>query len=141
MEEDDIQNSLDGSTDESTTNIEVTNKRKRKRKVAVLSEYFYRLPYYKDKSFLIELDDKTIISEICSKYTDFKVSAEVKELKKLFLEILDDYLFIYSILDSRNITFEDFLSTIIRHYDKMFNSIVYLRKIRDKATKYGYKLD
>ena len=78
------------------------------------------------------------MEKILKKYPDFTYEKDTKDLKKMFLNILDDYVFIWTILDSQRISIKDFLSTIVRNYDKMFNSIVYYRKIQEKIVKHDY---
>lgn len=111
--------------------------KKRKRKPVEISTYFSK-SYYKDDSFIISFDDNIILEKILKKYPDFTYEKDTKDLKKMFLNILDDYVFIWTILDSQRISIKDFLSTIVRNYDKMFNSIVYYRKIQEKILKHNY---
>lgn len=111
--------------------------KKRKRKPVEISTYFSK-SYYKDDSFIISFDDNIILEKILKKYPDFTYEKNTKDLKKMFLNILDDYVFIWTILDSQGISIKDFLSTIVRNYDKMFNSIVYYRKIQEKILKHNY---
>lgn len=111
--------------------------KKRKRKPVEISTYFSK-SYYKDDSFIISFDDNIILEKILKKYPDFTYEKDTKDLKKMFLNILDDYVFIWTILDFQRISIKDFLSTIVRNYDKMFNSIVYYRKIQEKILKHNY---
>jgi hypothetical protein len=111
--------------------------KKRKRKPVEISTYFSK-SYYRDDSFIISFDDNIILEKIFKKYPDFTYEKDTKDLKKMFLNILDDYVFIWTILDSQRISIKDFLSTIVRNYDKMFNSIVYYRKIQEKILKHNY---
>jgi hypothetical protein len=111
--------------------------KKRKRKPVEISTYFSK-SYYRDDSFIISFDDNIILEKILKKYPDFTYEKDTKDLKKMFLNILDDYVFIWTILDSQRISIKDFLSTIVRNYDKMFNSIVYFRKIQEKILKHNY---
>lgn len=128
------------TSDKEISSEETSKKSKRKRKQVDISSYFYK-SYYKDDSLFTKLDDSVIINKILKKYPDFKYEVDTKELKKMFLNILDDYVFIWSILDSQKITIKEFLTTIVRNYDKMFNSIVYYRKIQEKVIKHNYNED
>ena len=126
----------DSNLNDSESNSSEKTK-KRKRKPVEISTYFSK-SYYKDDSFIISFDDNIILEKILKKYPDFTYEKDTKDLKKMFLNILDDYVFIWTILDSQRISIKDFLSTIVRNYDKMFNSIVYYRKIQEKILKHNY---
>lgn len=126
----------DSNLNDSESNSSEQTK-KRKRKPVEISTYFSK-SYYKDDSFIISFDDNIILEKILKKYPDFTYEKDTKDLKKMFLNILDDYVFIWTILDSQRISIKDFLSTIVRNYDKMFNSIVYYRKIQEKILKHNY---
>jgi hypothetical protein len=137
-ETDELENFI--TTDSDLNNSESNSSeqaKKRKRKPVEISTYFSK-SYYRDDSFIISFDDNIILEKILKKYPDFTYEKDTKDLKKMFLNILDDYVFIWTILDSQRISIKDFLSTIVRNYDKMFNSIVYFRKIQEKILKHNY---
>lgn len=137
-ETDELENFIttDSNLNSSESNSSEQTK-KRKRKPVEISTYFSK-SYYRDDSFIISFDDNIILEKILKKYPDFTYEKDTKDLKKMFLNILDDYVFIWTILDSQRISIKDFLSTIVRNYDKMFNSIVYYRKIQEKIVKHDY---
>jgi hypothetical protein len=137
-ETDELENFI--TTDSDLNNSESNSSeqaKKRKRKPVEISTYFSK-SYYRDDSFIISFDDNIILEKILKKYPDFTYEKDTKDLKKMFLNILDDYVFIWTILDSQRISIKDFLSTIVRNYDKMFNSIVYYRNIQEKILKHNY---
>lgn len=138
IKNDDIDNISNNDSEVLNENTKTGNSEKSKRKLPCISNYFFKVGYHKDTSVLIKIDDESILEKVLEKYPNFKYDLDVKDLKKIFLEMLDDYMFIYTLLDDKHITIKDFLATIIRNYDKIFNSIVYSRKIQEKIVKYGY---
>ena len=93
--------------------------------------------FYTNDKYLNSLDDNEIISRITSRYPDFNQQNKDTQLKKIFLQLLDDEEFILDTLDYYNIDIYDFFKIIYKNYSTLFNTL-FIKKVREKIQNHAY---
>ena len=93
--------------------------------------------FYTNDKYLNSLDDNEIISRITSRYPDFNQQNKDTQLKKIFLQLLDDEEFILDTLDYYNIDIYDFFKIIYKNYSTLFNTL-FIKKVREKIQNHTY---
>ena len=93
--------------------------------------------FYTNDKYINSLDDNEIINRITLRYPDFNQQNKDTQLKKIFLQLLDDEEFILNTLDYYNINIYDFFKIIYKNYSALFNTL-FIKKVREKIQNHTY---
>lgn len=93
--------------------------------------------FYTNDKYINSLDDNEIINRITSRYPDFNQQNKDTQLKKIFLQLLDDEEFILNTLDYYNIDIYEFFKIIYKNYSALFNTL-FIKKVREKIQNHTY---
>ena len=93
--------------------------------------------FYTNDKRINAIDESEIISRMLIQYPDFNQQNKDTQLKKLFLQMLDDDVFILDILDYFNLTIYDFFKIIYKNYSSLFNAL-FIKKVKEKLQNCKY---
>lgn len=93
--------------------------------------------FYTNDKHLNAIDDIEIINRIMSKYPDFNQKNKDTQLKKIFLQVLEDETFILDLLEYFSLTIFDFFKIIYKNYSSLFNTL-FIKKVKDRIKNKKY---
>lgn len=93
--------------------------------------------FYTNDKRINAIDEAEVISRMLIQYPDFNQQNKDTQLKKLFLQMLDDDVFILDILDYFNLTIYDFFKIIYKNYSSLFNAL-FIKKVKEKLQNCKY---
>lgn len=93
--------------------------------------------FYTNDKHLNAIDDIEVLNRISARYPEFNQKNKDSQLKKCFLQILDDDQFIADLLDYFNLTIFDFFKIIYKNYAALFNTL-FIKKVKDKIKSKKY---
>lgn len=85
------------------------------------------------------IDDGPILDTVLGKYPEFSNDKEDKVLRKVFLDMLADSNFISWLLDYYSMGIDNFMKIVFRNYGEIFNSAIFLKKVRKIVYEKNYK--
>lgn len=85
------------------------------------------------------IDDGPILKTVLGKYPEFSIGKEDKILRKIFLDMLADSGFVSWLLDYYSMGIDTFVKVIFRNYGDIFNSAIFLKKVRKIVSEKKYK--
>lgn len=113
------------SSSEQTASIEQFNS-------SVDTSFFYT----SDKK-LNAIDDADILKQMQLQYPEFKQTTKDSQLKKIFLEMLDNEDFITQIMQQYDLDLHDLFKLVYKQYSSLFNAL-FIRKVKDKLQSHSY---
>lgn len=113
------------SSSEQTASIEQFNS-------SVDTSFFYT----SDKK-LNAIDDADILKQMQLQYPEFKQTTKDSQLKKVFLEMLDNEDFIKQIMQQYDLDLHDLFKLVYKQYSSLFNAL-FIRKVKDKLQSHNY---
>lgn len=113
------------SSSEQTASIEQFNS-------SVDTSFFYT----SDKK-LNAIDDADILKQMQLQYPEFKQTTKDSQLKKIFLEMLDNEDFIKQIMQQYDLDLHDLFKLVYKQYSSLFNAL-FIRKVKDKLQSHSY---
>lgn len=93
--------------------------------------------FYTNDKHLNAIDDAEVINRIVVRYPDFNQKNKDTQLKKIFLQVLDDEEFILDLLDYFALTIFDFFKIIYKNYSSLFNTL-FIKKVKDRIKNKKY---
>lgn len=84
------------------------------------------------------LDDAPILNTVSEKYPDFVPGKDDKVLRKVFLDMLENSDFMAWLLEYYSMGIETFIEIVYRSYGEIFNSAIFLKKVRKIVSEKGY---
>ena len=94
--------------------------------------------FYTSDKFFNKLDDIEIFNTLCEQYPQLQ-SEEDSTVKKTFIQLLNDELFVEQVLSYYNITIYDFFKLIYSQYSSIFKG-PYLKKVKSELASKRYKM-
>ena len=94
--------------------------------------------FYTSDKFFNKLDDAEIFKTLCEKYPQLQ-SEDDSEIKKEFIQLLNDEQFVEQVLSYYNITVYDFFKLIYSQYSSIFKG-PYLKKVKSELASKRYKM-
>lgn len=98
--------------------------------------------FYTSDKFFNQCDSAEVINYIMSKYPEFAVTNDDTLIKKTFIQILQDEVFMQQLLKTYNITIHDLFIMLYKNYASIFKG-PYLKKVKnelDTKTYVKYKV-
>lgn len=94
--------------------------------------------FYTNDKHLNAIDDVEVINKIMEQYPEFNQKNKDTQLKKIFLQVLENDEFIEDLLDYYALTIFDFFKIIYKNYSSLFNAL-FIKKVKDgiKNKKYA----
>lgn len=93
--------------------------------------------FYINDKHLNAIDDAEVINGIVAQYPDFNQKNKDTQLKKIFLQVLENEEFIEDLLDYYSLTIFDFFKIIYKNYSSLFNTL-FIKKVKDKIKTKKY---
>ena len=87
--------------------------------------------FYTNDKQVNSIDDAEIIQYIIMSYPEFIQQTKDSQLKKIFLEMLDNKQFILKLLEQFDLTIYDFFKLIYKNYSSLFNAL-FIKKVKAK---------
>ena len=93
--------------------------------------------FYTNDKHLNAIDDAEVINRIVAHYPDFNQKNKDTQLKKIFLQVLENEEFIEDLLDYYTLTIFDFFKIIYKNYSSLFNTL-FIKKVKDRIKNKKY---